>query len=128
MAIGALTEVETDDPMLARLQALEQLSQKGKGKGSPRGAPFRLPSGIMGGGKVGGAGGGKGGQGTSTSIACWRCGKTGHRRSECPTFTEHLRGLGKGRGATPRLNDFGAENPDGSMGITQEEDDNAAEG
>ena len=148
MVIGTLgvDGTSTDDPLLARLAALEAVFQKGKGKGGGGGAggaggqPFRPPTGANGGGKgaggaggkggqqglgAGGAGGGKGGQ---QGPACWFCNKPGHRRSECPLFTAHLQAKGKGRGSGDQvLNDLGGGEAGGDLSPLTEEECNAEE-
>ncbi len=117
MVIGALAPDDADstvDSLAARLEPLlQQLFTKGKGKGGPSSAPFRPPSGLKGGGKGAGADGSKGGGGGGAAgggPACWHCGKTGHRRSECPTYNAWLRSQGKGRNGPPRtLNELGGD-------------------
>ena len=136
MQIGALPDDvgEQQEPVLARLQALEQLFSKGEGKGSPGSAPFRPPSGYKGGGKGGKAKVGKGAPGAigapGAGAGCWHCGKPGHRRSECAAFTAHLQAQGKGQGAglaSRALNEFGEDAPSGAMGSLYEEEAGAAE-
>ena len=124
MQIGALqNDVHSlgTEPMIERIQALEAVMHKGKGKGGAGAAPFRPPSGIKGGGKGSGGDAGKGGAGGGQT--CWHCGKPGHRRQDCPTFTAHLQAQGKGRGAGTRLNDLGADD----AGSLREEEGNADE-
>ena len=61
--------------------------------------------------------------GGSAGLVCWHCGKPGHRRQDCPTFTAHLQAQGKGRGAGTRLNDLGADD----AGSLREGEENADE-
>eukprot|EP00974_Lingulodinium_polyedra_P023117 2232217-Lingulodinium_polyedra.AAC.1 len=79
MALGELGgDAGANEPVLARLEALEQLVKKGKGKGRGPGGGPQQPHGGKGGPKGGGGGGAVGGQPGPT---CWHCGKSGHRRS-----------------------------------------------
>jgi hypothetical protein len=79
------------EPVLARLEALEQLLKKGKGKGKSKGsggATNQQPGG-KGGSQGGGAGAGNK-PNSRTDQVCWHCGKPGHKRSECQAYSTYL--------------------------------------